>query len=66
MDEINTNVTETTGTEPKADTKTAEEMYAELLARRDEAAMIAMSGNKEDIERLAKEQLSVGEKKREL
>lgn len=32
MDEINTNVTETTGTEPKADTKTAEEMYAELLA----------------------------------
>ena len=37
MDEINTNVTETTGVEPKADepkaeTKTAEEMYAELLA----------------------------------
>ena len=32
MDEINTNVTETTGTEPKADAKTAEEMYAELLA----------------------------------
>lgn len=37
MDEIKTNVTETTGVEPKAeepkaDTKTAEEMYAELLA----------------------------------
>ena len=37
MDEINTNVTETTGVEPKADepkadTKTAEEIYAELLA----------------------------------
>lgn len=37
MDEINTNVTETTGVEPKADepkadTKTAEELYAELLA----------------------------------
>ena len=32
MDEINTNATEATGTEPKADTKTAEEMYAELLA----------------------------------
>jgi len=37
MDENKTNVTETTGVEPKADepkadTKTAEEMYAELLA----------------------------------
>jgi len=37
MDEIKTNVDETTGVEPKADepkaeTKTAEEMYAELLA----------------------------------
>lgn len=37
MDEIKTNVTETTGVEPKADepkadTKTAEELYAELLA----------------------------------
>ena len=35
MDEINTNVTETTepkAEESKADTKTAEEMYAELLA----------------------------------
>lgn len=37
MDEINTNVPETTGVEPKADepkadTKTAEELYAELLA----------------------------------
>ena len=37
MDEIKTNVTETTGVEPKADepkadTKTAEEMYAELIA----------------------------------
>ncbi|MBO5065512.1 MAG: MFS transporter [Clostridia bacterium] len=43
-----------------------ERMYAELLTRREEAAKLAMSGSKEDIEKLAKEQLSVGDKKRDL
>ncbi len=43
-----------------------ERMYVELLARREEASKIAMSGDKEDIEKLAKEQLSIGEQKREL
>ena len=43
-----------------------ERMYVELLARREEASKLAMSGNKEDIEKLAKEQLSVGQSKRDL
>lgn len=43
-----------------------ERMYVELLARREAAANIAMSGNKEDIEKLAKEQLSIGDTKRDL
>ena len=43
-----------------------ERMYAELLARREKAAKSAMSGDKEAIARLAKEQMSVGEQNHEL
>ena len=43
-----------------------ERMYAELLARREEDAKIAMSGDKEAIEKLAKEQLSVGSQNKDL
>ena len=41
-------------------------MYAELLVRREEASKLAMSGDKEAIERLAKEQLSVADQKKDL
>ena len=41
-------------------------MYAELLARREEDAKIAMSGDKEAIEKLAKEQLSIGSQNKDL
>lgn len=40
-----------------------EKMYAELLARREEASKLAMSGDKDAMEKLAKQQLSVGDKK---
>ena len=43
-----------------------ERMYAELLARREEAAKLAMSGEKEAIERLAKEQMSISSQNKEL
>lgn len=43
-----------------------ERMYAELLVRREEASKLAMSGDKEAIEKLAKEQLSVADQKKEL
>ncbi len=43
-----------------------ERMYVELLARREEASKLAMSGNKEAMEMLAKSQLDVGNQKKEL
>ncbi len=39
-----------------------ERMYAELLARREKTAEIAMSGDEEALKKVAKEQMSVGEK----
>lgn len=43
-----------------------ERMYAELLARREEASKLAMSGDKDAIEKLAKEQLAVASQTKEL
>lgn len=43
-----------------------ERMYAELLARREEASKLAMSGDKDAMEKLAKSQLEIADKNQEL